>query len=178
MIFETLYFALPGLVANMAPILVKNHFKPLAFPIDRGLRLKGKPILGTHKTFRGFVFGILAAILVALCQRMLYVNGLLRSWSYVDYGETSFIYIGVALGLGALVGDSVKSFFKRRFGVKEGDRFFPWDQIDYTLGISAFAFLIKPLTLLMLFELLVAGLLLHIITTRIGYFTGLRKEKW
>jgi CDP-2,3-bis-(O-geranylgeranyl)-sn-glycerol synthase len=162
----------------MAPIIVKNHFKFLAVPVDMGIKWRGKPLLGTHKTVRGFIFGVIAAVLVAFIQELVFGLGYLHSWAYIDYSTANVYFVGFLLGLGALVGDSFKSLIKRRFGVKEGERFFPWDQIDYTIGIGLFALLIKPLTAIMWVELIILGFLLHILATRIGYVTGLRKEKW
>jgi CDP-2,3-bis-(O-geranylgeranyl)-sn-glycerol synthase len=178
MILETLYFVLPGFCANMAPIIVKNHFRSLAVPVDMGVKWRGKPLLGTHKTVRGFIAGVIAAVFVVFLQKLVYYLGYLHSWAYIDYSAANAILVGSLLGLGALVGDSFKSLIKRRFGIKEGERFMPWDQLDYVIGMGIFALFIKPLTFSMWLELIIAGFLLHIIVTRIGYFTGLRKEKW
>jgi CDP-2,3-bis-(O-geranylgeranyl)-sn-glycerol synthase len=178
LILTTLYFALPGMVANMTPILVRKWMKSLAVPIDLGKKLGGKPIFGNHKTYRGFIFGILAAILIAYLQVELYRRGLLHSIAYIDYGRTCFICLGVALGFGALFGDLVKSFFKRRLNVQPGKHWFPWDQIDYALGIIAFSWFIKPMTLWMMIVMLIAGPVLSILASRIGYLLKVREQKW
>jgi CDP-2,3-bis-(O-geranylgeranyl)-sn-glycerol synthase len=178
LILSTLYFALPGMVANMTPILVKKWTKFLAVPIDFGLKMGGQPLFGSHKTFRGFIFGILAAVLVAFVQVELFRRGILRDISYVDYGRTCFICLGVVLGFGALFGDLVKSFFKRRLRVSPGKPWFPWDQIDYAIGIIVFSALIKPMTLSMVVVMLIAGPLGSIIASRIGFYLKLREHKW
>ncbi len=178
MIIQTLYYALPGLVANMMPVLVRKRFGFFAVPVDHGRMLFGKKIFGTHKTYRGFIFGLLGAIIVAFIQTLLYKNGILVKISYIDYSWTSFILIGAALGFGALFGDLARSFFKRRAGIKEGDRWFPLDQIDYTLGISLFSLLVKPLTLLMFTVLVISGAILSILATRSAYLLKIRDEKW
>ena len=46
----------------------------------------------------------------------------------------AWFFIGLLLGSGALIGDAVKSFFKRKEGIKPGNRFIPWDQLDYSIG--------------------------------------------
>jgi len=177
-IITTLYYVLPGLIANMVPIFVRNRFKFLAIPVDFNKKLFGKKIFGTHKTYRGFIFGILAAILVSLIQMILYDRRLFLSLSYIDYGTTSFIYIGAVLGFGALFGDLIRSFFKRRANLKEGAKWFPWDQIDYVLGIAVFSFFIKPMSWQMIIILLLTGPILSILATRTGYLLKIRKEKW
>ena len=51
MIWECFYFMLPAYFANMAPIFVQNHLNFLAKPLDMGLSIKDKRILGDHKTW-------------------------------------------------------------------------------------------------------------------------------
>ena len=178
LILTALYYALPGMVANMTPIIVRKWMKSLAVPIDFGKKLGGKPVFGGHKTYRGFIFGILAAILIAFLQVELYRRGIFRSISYIDYGSACFICIGAILGFGALFGDLVKSFFKRRLNVRPGKRWIPWDQVDYSLGIIVFALFIKPMTFWMVVTMLIAGPALSILTSRIGYLLKMRESKW
>ena len=103
MILEALYLMLPAYFANMAPVFFKKvNF--LNYPVDFGKKIKGKRILGSHKTFRGFFFGIILAIIVAYVQSLISAEVAL-----VDY--SNWALIGFLLGFGALLGDSVKSFF-------------------------------------------------------------------
>ena len=67
---------LPAYFANMAPVIVKNVFKKLAFSIDFNKKIKNKPILGKNKTFRGLIFGIIFAIIAAFVQFLLYKNNM------------------------------------------------------------------------------------------------------
>ncbi len=178
LIIQTLYYALPGMVANMMPILVRKRFGFLAVPVDFNKKLAGKKIFGTHKTYRGFVFGILGAVLIAYAQHTLYMHGILANISYIDYARTSFLLVGAALGFGALFGDLARSFFKRRAGMAEGARWFPWDQIDYPLGIVLFSLLVKPMTWEMMLILVVSGAILSMLATRTAYLLKIRDEKW
>ena len=65
-ILFALWFFLPAGIANMSPILVANlpGLKRLKAPMDFGLTFRGQRVFGTHKTWRGFVVGIIAATLV------------------------------------------------------------------------------------------------------------------
>ena len=137
-IASVFYLMLPAYFANMAPVLVKDiHlFDFLAKPIDFGKKIKGKPILGSHKTFRGFIFGVIFALIIAYVQHILYRYPFFSSISFINY--SNWIAVGFLLGFGALFGDSVKSFFKRRVGIKPGHRFIPWDELDYTIGSLLF----------------------------------------
>lgn len=111
--FETIWFFLPALLANAAPavgakLCQKNRFlKKLFLPISILW-------LGKNKTYAGWILGVVTAILVALIQA--------RS-----------IIIGLILGVGTMTGDSVESFFKRRFQIEEG-KYIIWDTIDWLLG--------------------------------------------
>ena len=60
-IIGLIYLMLPGIFANMAPIIVRKHFKLLATPLDLKKELNKKRILGDNKTYRGLIFGILFA---------------------------------------------------------------------------------------------------------------------
>lgn len=87
------------------------------------------------------------------------------------------MFLGGWLGLGALVGDMVKSFFKRRLGIKPGAMFQPWDGIDYMIGAIIFMLpwynggVIEYIFLLIIGPLL--SLLMNICAYRIGW-----KECW
>jgi len=55
---------------------------------------------------------------------------------------------GFLMALGALVGDSVKSFFKRRVDIAPGESWLFFDQLDFFLGASLFVWTVQPLPLL------------------------------
>ena len=53
-------------------------------------------------------------------------------------------------GFGALLGDLIKSFVKRRLNKQPGERWFPWDQIDFlpTTLLLAALIVIPPLDMI------------------------------
>ncbi|MEK9177441.1 MAG: CDP-archaeol synthase, partial [Patescibacteria group bacterium] len=110
----TLWLLIPAGIANMVPVLVAR-VPFLDIPIDGALTWRGHRITGDHKTVRGFVFGTAAGALTSYIEYLIYpaFAGLIA----VDYAALSPVLLGFALGLGALLGDSVKSFFKRQIGV-------------------------------------------------------------
>lgn len=172
-----LYTMLPGAVANMMPVFVKK-IPFLAVPIDFGKKLNGKPIFGSHKTYRGFFFGIIAAIAVAYIQSLLYSYNSFQQISFFNFDETSFLLIGLLIGFGVLSGDLVKSFFKRLIDIKPGARFFPWDQIDFIIGGLLFMSFIKPPSWQMVVFYLGIGPCLHILFNHIGFWIKIRESKW
>jgi len=124
LIFQTVWFFLPALLANGAPAVgakfcLKNRsLKKLYIPISISW-------LGKNKTYAGWFFGILTAVLVGLIQ-----------------GRGALI--GLIMGFGTMAGDSIKSFFKRRNQIKEGN-YIVWDTIDWFLGTLFLLFITKTL---------------------------------
>lgn len=179
-LLKCVYLIIPGILANITPILYKNKLKILAIPIDFNKKIKGKPILGSHKTFRGFFVGIISAIIAAYIQWFLYHDGIFLNISFIRYGEINVLLFGFLMGFGVLVGDSVKSFIKRRVSIKPGDRFIPLDQLDSIIGMLIFIypFYYEYIPFTAVIVLIPFWFFGHILLTRIGYYTGIRKEKW
>jgi CDP-2,3-bis-(O-geranylgeranyl)-sn-glycerol synthase len=176
-VLKAFYFILPGAFANMAPLLVKNiHF--LAVPVDFGRTWRGKPVFGKNKTYRGFFFGIVASVLVAFLQRWLYSYDSFADISVVNYAVIDVLLFGFLMGFGVLLGDLVKSFFKRRLGIKPGARFFPWDQLDSLIGgFILLSFIYVPQKSIIIF-LIIAVPLIHIGTNHLAFYLGIKDTKW
>ena len=174
-ILESLWFLLPGILANTIPVLVKN-IKFLDYPIDFKKKLNGKRIFGDHKTFRGFFFGILTALLIVYLQKALYSVEFFRRYSLIDYSSQNIFFLGFLLGFGALFGDSLKSFFKRRLGIKPGDSWFPFDQTDFVFGMILFILPIYVPSLLQIINMFGILLILHLIAVFIGFKLGIREK--
>jgi len=162
---------MPAYFSNMAPVIVKRWFKGLAFPID-----SGKGIFGNNKTVRGLLFGVLFAVIIAYMQFSLYRFNSFSTLSLIDY--SNWLLVGFLLGLGALLGDLTESFIKRRLKIKPGERFFPWDQLDFILGSLLLVSLAVSLTLNMVLVIIIISVLGHIIVNHSAYYLGIRKEKW
>lgn len=131
-VLSVLYFFLPAVVANMVPVHVRslNFF---AWPLDFGSTLRGKPLFGKNKTWRGFLFGVGAGLCVFFVQQLLFSSGYLHTFSLIDYSRVH-VLLGAALGVGALVGDALESCVKRQLDIRPGQRFLFWDQADFFLG--------------------------------------------
>ena len=169
------YFMLPAYFANMAPVIVKriNFFN---CPIDFNRKFNNNPILGSHKTFRGFIFGIIFAVIAAYAQFLIYRQELFRSLSFFDYD--GWLLLGFLMGFGALTGDAVKSFFKRRLGIKPGAKFIPFDQTDFVAGAVAFTAIFFDVTLKVFAVSLLLTFALHIMVNHLAFYMKIRSEKW
>jgi len=174
-IIKCIYFMLPAYLANMMPVFAKK-INFLNIPVDFNKKWKGKPILGSHKTWRGLFFGVLAGIIIAYIQFLLYKFPSFANVSFIDYSK--WFLIGLLLSSGALAGDMAESFFKRRADIKPGKPFIPWDQLDYAVGAVLFVFIVYPLSFLQIITILLISFLGHILFSHIGYYLKLKKVKW
>jgi CDP-2,3-bis-(O-geranylgeranyl)-sn-glycerol synthase len=179
-LFFALWFFLPAALANMIPILVA----PLPFirrfdaPIDGGRMYRGKRILGSHKTWRGIIAGILCATLILWLEQLAaaHIHWVHTATSQVDYSTLPTLILGPLFGIGALGGDAIKSFFKRQVGVAPGRSWFPFDQTDYIIGGSLAAAPFIRLTLVEYAMLLILWLAVHLGSSYVGYLMGLKER--
>lgn len=168
------FVSLLGL-ANMAPFWFRG-VEFLNIPVDFNKSWRGKRIFGGHKTWRGLFFAVLVAFIWFALQKILFFySDFIKNISLFDYSRMSFCYAFFA-GLGAILGDLAKSFFKRKVGIAPGKSWVPFDQIDYLLGgllLGAF-FFIPPWANIVWIFILGSGL--HFIFNVLGYFLRLKKN--
>ena len=176
LILQCFYLMLPVYFANMAPIIINKAFNNLAFPLDFNKTLKNKPIFGKNKTFRGLVFGVLFAVIIAYLQFLLYNNNVFVDISIIDY--SNWLLIGALMGFGAIFGDLAESFAKTRINYEPGRPFIPFDQLDFVIGALIFVYPLVMLSLNRIIIIMVLSFVLHILVNHGAYYTGVRKEKW
>ncbi len=173
-----LWFFLPAGAANVMPIFVAKipFLERYTYPIDFSKTFRGKRILGDHKTWRGLVFGILAATLTLWLQQVLvdHYAWAMNLTNEVDYTSLPVLILGPLFAIGALGGDAVESFFKRQRGVAPGKGWFPFDQIDYIIGGALVTMPFVTLSILQYVWLIVLWLIVHVISTIAGYLLGLK----
>jgi CDP-2,3-bis-(O-geranylgeranyl)-sn-glycerol synthase len=160
----------------MSPVLVGRSFGDLAIPIDGRKTLRGKRVLGDHKTWRGLLSGIVAGTLVFELQRLAYEIGVARELALIDYSAHPLLP-GLLMGLGAGVGDAVKSFFKRRMDIEPGASWPIFDQLDFFFGAYLFVSLVYAPPLLLTVASLPVIFLGNIASNIVGYWLGF-KETW
>ncbi len=160
-------FFLPAGVANATPVLANKIplLRTWHTPLDFGLSWRGKRLLGQNKTWRGLVTGTLLAGATAT---------LLASLNGRHDALLTALALGLVMGLGALVGDAVESFFKRQFNIRAGRSWFPFDQIDYIIGGLLFVWPFAHLSLRTMAIIFVTFFGLHLITAYAAYVVGLK----
>lgn len=190
---QALWLFLPAYIANMAPVFLAKIFPGWNAPIDAGrTRDDGTRLLGAGKTWRGLLGGAIVAALVALLlSHVLRFNAMLTDFGVAETGSFwAPLVLGFALGLGALVGDAVKSYFKRKTGRERGRPWIGPDQLDFVIGglllVALAGFVITgDWTRSWLIErwwiplfIFVATPLLHWLVNVIGYVLKLKNEPW
>lgn len=178
-ILVAFYLVLPAYFANMAPVIFAKlgWFKFLAAPIDRGKKIGGDYIFGTGKTWRGVVAAVILGIIVAAIQAGLYYYETFKSISLLNY-STKFIIFGVLAGLGAILGDLLKSFIKRRVGIKSGKSWPIFDQVDFIVGFFLFTYWLVYPDLKIILTVFLLTLILHPLTNLSAYFLKIKKVWW
>lgn len=150
----------------MSPVLIKK------------IPLLNKPIsenyLGANKTWRGLIGGTLTGGVIFTLQKLAYQQGF-TSLTLIDYNGFS-ILLGFLLGFGALFGDLVESYYKRKRNIAPGKTWFPWDQLDFVFGGIAFSCFIYVPMIEVVLILLVASPLLHLIVNYLGYLIRIKES--
>ena len=181
MVVETVAVA----VWAMLPAYIPNNAAVLAGggrPIDGGRTLPdGTRPLGDGKTWRGTAIGTVAGVAVALALNLLEP----AATDATGLGLPVFpVHAAVALALGAMLGDILASFLKRRTGRERGAAFPGIDQLDFvvvSLGLTLLAatdWFLATFTLPVLVVVLVITPLLHVSTNAGAYALGLKDEPW
>jgi CDP-archaeol synthase len=104
-------------VANGVPVIAKRIMGGhLAWPLDGGVRfVDGHPLFGASKTIRGAVLAVATTGVAALLLGLTISTGLI-------------------VGAGAMAGDLLSSFIKRRLALQPSSRATGLDQIPESLG--------------------------------------------
>ena len=151
-----LWFIFPAYCANAAPVIFGG-----GQPMDFGKRFfDGKPLFGSHKTVRGFLAGLIVGTLVGLVQTLLFEQVLFQYSPQFRYT----VFLGFALSLGALTGDLIESFIKRRLNRVPGSSLPVADQIDFILGAFLLSIPVSPPSLPAVLIILLITIPIHLLT--------------
>jgi CDP-2,3-bis-(O-geranylgeranyl)-sn-glycerol synthase len=163
-IIEALKFVFPAYCANAVPVIVGG-----GPPLDFGRNfLDGRPVFGKNKTFRGFFSGLSVGAVAGLAETAV-------------FGFQSFpALLGVLLPFGALMGDLMGAFLKRRIGLAPGELLPVIDQTDFIIGALLLSL---PVSLpLLSWEIVLTVLIItppvHLLTNFAAYKLGLKRNPW
>ncbi len=162
LIGAAIWFILPAYIANATPVVLGG-----GTPIDGGRKFTdGRPIFGPGKTIRGFVTGLAAGTIFSALQ------GIVAGQIY------TYLLLGFLLAVGALTGDLMGSFLKRRLNIQRGASAPVLDQ----LGFVALAIVFASPVMLPGWEVILAILIItppiHLATNFGGYKLGLKSRPY
>lgn len=165
-LLDALVLFLPAGIANMAPPIANkvpglNRWRT---PMDFGKSYRGIRIFGDHKTWRGFVSGTICGTVYGIFLHAVHYHTTYSLWW--------FLLFCAVLSAGALLGDAIKSFFKRRSRVKPGASWFPFDQLDYIIGALVLTVPFHTFSLPMMGVIAITYFVGHLAASYIGYKIG------
>lgn len=137
-ILQALIIILPACFANGSAVILGG-----GSPIDGGKTWRNRRVLGDGKTWWGLLGGTTAGVLFGWLFLECLFNNYLQ-FNLVSFGGTRFsILILFAICFGALLGDIIESFFKRRLGRDRGTDWIPFDQLDFVVGALVGAYIMS-----------------------------------
>lgn len=159
-ILFAVYIAIPAYVANAFPTLFRG-----GPPIDHGRQfIDGNRVFGANKTLRGFGFGLFCGLLAALAESL--------------FLDRSLLLLGVLVSLGALLGDMLGAFIKRRLGLEPGAPSPVLDQLDFIFGALLLSYPIHQSSLGTIVILVVFTPPMHLLANFVAYHLGVKKSWW
>lgn len=168
---SAIWYILPAYVANASAVVIHGRH-----PLDQGLKfLDGKPLLGRGKTMVGFFSGVFFGFLTGIIQAT-------AECPYLGFFSQQRVLLALVLSFGAMVGDSLGSFIKRRFDLKQGQATPLLDQWDFIFGAFLLVYLFKDFVptpdLLVALTILVITPFIHITSNYIAFKLKLKVVPW
>jgi CDP-diglyceride synthetase len=148
-------------IANGTPVIAKLLFgSEISGALDGGRRLAdGRFVFGPSKTIRGLVLSLAMTAVAGAALGLA-------------------LYTGFVIALGAMAGDLMSSFAKRRLGLEPSSRATGLDQIPEALLPSLLASIILPLTASDIAAIVIIFFFGEILLSRIFFWVGLRDRPY
>jgi len=180
-----LWLLLPAYVANAIATIPRGRGPPI--DLGRNWPWDGRRILGPSKTWSGFLFAGFVAIPVGLLEAGLILAAPpnLQLVPVLAPSVAAAVPLAALLTFGAMSGDALGSFVKRRLGRASGTRTLLLDQLPFVLVPIAVGIGVYPALFVgvlgsweAVLWLLVYTLGLHAAFNWVGYKAGLKKVPW
>jgi hypothetical protein len=172
-------------MAGLAHVVVlkADVLRCLALPIDAGTQWRGRPLLGSNKTWRGVL------TMTALTAGFTHLQSLVEGRKHhrvlsvcSDYRTDPWI-VGSLIGLSYCLAELPNSFVKRRLGIAPGARStraslvqYLVDQVDSVLGCLVALRRLYPLQRGGVALSFVLGAAIHLGVDRLTYVIGVKRR--
>ncbi|MEM0136594.1 MAG: CDP-2,3-bis-(O-geranylgeranyl)-sn-glycerol synthase [Thermoplasmatales archaeon] len=124
---SSLILFIPAFIANPSAVITGGHFV-----IDGGKSWRGKRVFGDHKTWSGFIGGMLAGTIIGLLLNYIFLFFNIKELVFSDQLTKAFLMV-LALSSFSMLGDLAGSFVKRRIGKAPGAESLFIDQYPFAL---------------------------------------------
>ncbi len=172
-----LYFLIPAYISNSGGLIFGG-----GKPVDFGKKdPKGNRWIGNGVTWRGLIGGTILGTIVGAIQGYYGPDLMFVFGDYIKtpiaIGVANGITIGFLLSFGALVGDALGSFLKRRLGIERGKPAPILDQIDFLIVALFFVSFVVKLDLNFIIISIILTIIIHLIANSGAYLLGI-KDVW
>lgn len=167
---QSLWFILPAYAANVFPPFMKG-----VRPLDFSKNIGRYRILGDGKTFEGTLAGIAFGVFVGSMQIQFYSHFQRLAGVELIQHTLPLVFL---LSFGAIFGDIIGAFIKRRLGLPRGYPAPLLDQLDFLLFALLLSSAFVRISTGMLVMLLVITPILHKAINIVGYYIKLKKHPW
>ncbi|MBP5784360.1 MAG: CDP-2,3-bis-(O-geranylgeranyl)-sn-glycerol synthase, partial [Methanobrevibacter sp.] len=175
-----IYFMLPAYVANLSGLAFGG-----GTPVDGGRECKdGRRLIGNGVTWKGFANGTILGTLVGAILGIIgtffgdlsvLTSGIIDLPVYGSF--VGGLSLGFLMAFGALLGDAVGSFIKRRIGLQSGEPAPIMDQLDFVVGALVLSLLVVKISWEFFIIVAILTLILHLGSNMIAYLLGI-KDVW
>lgn len=177
---------LPALLAGVvhAVVLRFNFGAWMTQPVDFGIQVRGRPLFGKNKTFRGFVvLAVFTALAAWLLSFVLGPDQLPPGLPFMAEPGSAVGY-GLLLGFGYMLSELPNSFVKRQLDIPPGDRpsgpsrvlFYLTDQLDSVIGVVLLLWIVYAPPAGVLLSILLVGGIVHILYDWMMYVLGIKRH--
>lgn len=157
-------YVIPLYVSNASPIVLHGKI-----PLDLNIKLKNNRLLGDGKSILGTLVGIIAGTLAGIIYFFVSPVGIIIP---------NYFLLPFFLSFGGVLGDIIESFFKRRIGLKRGEQWLVFDQVDFVVsGLILSSIIRLPEIELVIFILLIT-FFAHRFSNWFAYKLKLKKVPW
>ncbi len=165
-LIEIILILIPLYVANSSAMLFAGKTQ-----MDFNLNFfDEKPLFGKGKSIKGTFFGVISGIISVLILDFYFQGNVPIIPQYVFYG--------ILLSFGAIMGDVAASFVKRRFDITTGKPILLLDQLDFVVGVILFGSLIYSVSAEMFLLICFITLIAHKASNFLAFKLKIKKVPW
>ncbi|WP_407374482.1 CDP-2,3-bis-(O-geranylgeranyl)-sn-glycerol synthase [Methanobrevibacter sp.] len=173
----TLYFILPAYFSNGGALAFGG-----GTPVDfRKCDSKGNRWIGNGVTWRGLIAGTIIGMITGIIQGYLAPTVIAAIGpdliTPIVTDVNNGLLIGFLLGFGAMLGDAIGSFLKRRLGIGRGKPAPILDQLDFIIVALILVSFVVKFDWIFVVIAIALTLIIHLIANTGAYLLGL-KDVW